>query len=92
MKKQQANTSFDLTNEIKPHLLTVRGQLSLLDRDVASLYGVETRIVNQAVKNNPTKFPEGYVIELTPGEVEVLRSKFLTLDSKRLIRRVRTWF
>jgi hypothetical protein len=48
-------------------VLQVRGQQVLLDRDVAALYGVETRVVNQAVKNNPDKFPAGYVVELMHG-------------------------
>ena len=48
-------------------MLQVRGQQVLLDRDVAALYGVETRVVNQAVKNNPDKFSAGYVAELTHG-------------------------
>ena len=60
-------------------MLQVRGQQVLLDRDVAALYGVETRVVNQAVKNNPDKFPAGYVVELTQDEIKVLRSKILTL-------------
>lgn len=44
-------------------MLQVRGQQVLLDRDVAALYGVETRVINQAVKNNPDKFPAGYVVK-----------------------------
>jgi len=82
MKNQQKPNSFDITKEIKPRLLSVRGQLTLLDRDVAALYGVETRVINQAVKNNPEKFPAGYVMELSVDEVETLRSKFLTLESR----------
>ena len=62
-------------------MLQVRGQQVLLDRDVAALYGVETRVVNQAVKNNPDKFPAGYVVELTQDEIKVLRSKILTLEA-----------
>lgn len=62
-------------------MLQVRDQQVLLDRDVAALYGVETRVVNQAVKNNPDKFPAGYVVELTQGEIKVLRSKILTLEA-----------
>jgi hypothetical protein len=61
-------------------MLQVRGQQVLLDRDVAALYGVETRIINQAVKNNPGKFPEGYVVALTQDEVADLRSKFSTAN------------
>ena len=64
-------------------MLNVRGQNVLLDRDVAMLYGVETRIVNQAVKINPLKFPEGYIIELDEKESSVLRSKILTLEQRR---------
>lgn len=66
MENQQIINPLVLSNEIKQKLITVRGQLSLLDRDVAALYGVETRIINQAVKNNPEKFPAGYVVELSP--------------------------
>ena len=68
---------------VKSRLMTVRGQTALLDRDVAELYGVETRIVNQAVRNNPDKFPKGYVFELDASEQEVLRSKILTLERHR---------
>lgn len=46
-----------LTVKIEDKLMLVRDQYVLLDRDVAALYGVETRAVNQAVKNNPEKFP-----------------------------------
>ena len=79
---QQSNIVAIDINAVKSRMLQVRGQQVLLDRDVAALYGVETRIINQAVKNNPEKFPAGYVAELTAQEVEVLRSKILTLDAK----------
>ena len=69
-------------DSVKSRLVTVRGQTALLDRDVAAFYGVETRIVNQAVRNNPDKFPKGYVLELKADEVEVLKSKILTLEQK----------
>ena len=81
MKNQQSNIIAIDINAVKSRMLQVRGQQVLLDRDVAALYGVETRIVNQAVKNNPEKFPAGYVAELTAQEVEVLRSKILTLEA-----------
>ena len=70
------------TKDVESRMLQLRGQHVLLDRDVAALYGVETRIVNQAVRNNPRKFPEGYVITLSVEESEVLRSKLLMLESK----------
>ena len=81
MKNQQSNiVSIDI-NAVKSRMLQVRGQQVLLDRDVAALYGVETRVVNQAVKNNPDKFPAGYVVELTQDEMKVLKSKILTLET-----------
>ena len=80
MKNQQSINPLVLSGEIKQKLITVRGRLSLLDRDVAALYGVETRVINQAVKNNPEKFPAGYVLELSSEELSHLRSKFLTAN------------
>ena len=80
MKNQQSNIVPIDINAVKSRMLEVRGQQVLLDRDVAALYGVETRIINQAVKNNPEKFPAGYVAELSPDEFTTLRSKFLTAN------------
>ena len=47
------------TGEVEKLMLNIRGKNVLLDRDVATLYGVETRDINKAVKNNPRKFPKG---------------------------------
>lgn len=60
-------------------IIDVRGERVLLDADVAALYGVETKRINEAVRNNPAKFPAGYLIELDDGESKVLRSKISTL-------------
>jgi hypothetical protein len=49
---------------IKSKIITVQGQQIILDCDVAELYGVETKRVNEAIRNNPDKFPEGYIIVL----------------------------
>lgn len=64
--------------EVKSKMIMLRGQAVLLDRDVAALYGVETKHVNQAVRNNPGRFPVGYVFKLTEGEFADWRSKILT--------------
>ena len=56
MNKEE-NTSLISTKEVEVLMLNLRGKHVLLDRDVSRLYGVETRIINQAVKNNPSKFP-----------------------------------
>lgn len=80
MKNQQSNIVPIDINAVKSRMLQVCGQQVLLDRDVAALYGVETRIINQAVKNNPEKFPVGYVAELSSDELSILQSKFLTAN------------
>lgn len=66
--------------EIEDKIITLRGQKVLLDRDVAALYGVETRDINKSVRNNPDKFPKGYVIELNDSELKGLRWKNSTTN------------
>ena len=51
-------------NFTKDYIIDLRGEKVILDSDVAALYGMETREINQAVRNNPAKFPTGYIIEL----------------------------
>jgi len=51
--------------EVEKRILTIRGQQVFIDRDVAELYGVEVKRVNEAVKRNTDKFPEGYIITLS---------------------------
>lgn len=65
---------------IENKIIELRGQKVILDSDVAVLYGVETRDVNKAVKNNTVKFPKGYIFELTKDELENLRWKFSTTN------------
>ena len=54
--------------EVEKRVLFIREQQVLIDKDVAELYGVETKEINQAVRRNPEKFPEGYVITLNSNE------------------------
>ena len=53
---------------VNDKIISIRNENVILDGGVAILYGVETRDINKAVKNNPDKFPEGYIFELTPKE------------------------
>ena len=53
-------------SEVEEKVLKIRGENVILDSDVAVLYGVETKRVNEALKNNPEKFPDGYVIGVSP--------------------------
>ena len=56
------------TQEVEARMIMLRKQPVLIDADVAELYGVDTKRVNEAVKNNPRKFPYGYLIELDKYE------------------------
>jgi len=67
--------------EVENKINVIRGQRMMLDFDVATLYGVETKRVNEAVRNNQEKFPSGYFVELTEEESAVLRSKISTLET-----------
>ena len=57
---------------IQSKIYEIRGQRVMLDRDLAAMYGVETRALNQAVKRNIERFPEDFMFQLTKGEYEIL--------------------
>jgi hypothetical protein len=67
--------------QVQSKVITIRNENVILDSDVAALYGVETKRINEAVTNNPDKFPDGYIIALTDDEMQVLRSKISTLEN-----------
>ena len=71
---------------IQDKLIEIRQQNVLIDRDVARLYGVETKEVNQAVKNNSDKFPEGYILVLTTKEKTELVKNFDHLQPLKYAR------
>ena len=77
MKKSAQQQAIDIA-AVQSRMLTIRNQQVLLDRDVAALYGVETKAVNQAVKRNAEKFPEGYILKMTDEECS--RSQIVTLN------------
>jgi len=62
-------------SEVEKLIVSVRGQPVIVDADVAKLYGVATKRVNEAVRNNPEKFPPDYMFALTADELSDLRSK-----------------
>ena len=64
------------TDDVQNLVIKLRGQDVLLDRDVATLYGVETKRVNEAVRNNPDKFPFGYLFEVDKYEKKELVENF----------------
>jgi hypothetical protein len=74
------NTLMINENSIKDKIYTIRNLQVMLDRDLATLYGVETKHINQAVRNNQDKFMDDFYFELTNNEFEDLRSNFLTTN------------
>ncbi len=74
--KQTSNLPSALMAEVKSSIVLVRDTPVIADADVAHLYGVETKRINEAVRNNPEKFPQDYMFVLTGDEVLCLRSKF----------------
>ena len=65
---------------IQKRIFEIRGQRVMLDSHLAELYEVETRVLNQAVKRNSTRFPDDFMFQLTDSELELLRSQFVTLE------------
>ena len=67
----------DELEKIQSKIYVIRGQRVMLDRDLASMYGVETKVLNQAVKRNIERFPEDFMFQLTKDEYEILTSSIL---------------
>ncbi len=63
---------------VQSKIFLIRGKQVMIDRDLAELYGVETKVINQAVKRNIERFPEEFRFQLTAEENEFLRSQFAT--------------
>ena len=68
---------------IEKAILVIRGQKVMLDADLAALYGVETRVLVQAVKRNTERFPEDFMFQLSKEEADFLRSQIVTLKKGR---------
>lgn len=64
--------------EILKKIYIVRGEKVMLDRDLAALYGVETKVFNQSVKRNAARFPKDFMFTLTDNEWQNLRSQIVT--------------
>ena len=67
-------------SDVQQRIVCIRDKSVIIDADVAALYGVETRRVNEAVRNNPDKFPLDYMFVLTDEETRILRSKISSLE------------
>ena len=88
-KLEVANCDFKTVDNISIESLirVIRGQQVMLDSDLAMLYGVETKRLNQAVKRNINRFPEDFMFQLTQDEAIRLRSQIVTLNKEELALR-----
>lgn len=68
---------------VEPRILTMRGQRVILDADLATIYGVETKTLNRAVRRNIVRFPDDFSFQLTQRESAALRCQFGTTNSVR---------
>ena len=84
-KKKQVfitSTSIQILS-VQQQIYVIRGKQVMIDRDLAALYGVETRVLKQAVKRNPERFPEEFMFQLDNQEFEKWRSQFVMSNSDK---------
>ncbi len=70
--------------DIKSKIYMIRNTQVMLDRDLAELYGVETKVFNQAIKRNIKRFPKDFMFQLTKDELNNWRSQFVTSNSEKM--------
>ena len=70
--------------EISSHIFTLRGKEVMLDRDLAELYKVNTKVLNQAVKRNIKRFPNDFMFQLSEDEFKNWRSQIVTSNSDKM--------
>ena len=85
VKKETANLAINI-QKVEDKIAVIRNLEVIADADVAALYGVETKRVNEAVRNNPEKFPARYMFELTDSELQDLRSKISSTNVSAMNR------
>ena len=76
---------------VERSILHIRGHNVILDRDLAEMYGVSTKVLNQAVRRNLSRFPEDFMFQLTVDEDAALRSQIVTSNAGRGGRRYRPY-
>ena len=75
-----------LQETIQRKIFTLRGKRVMLDRDIAVLYGVETRVINQAVRRNKARFPDDFMFQLTKEDIKILRSQIVILKENQHLK------
>lgn len=82
-----SNVDLIPSEKVEQAIYLIRGEKVMLDRDLALLYGVETKVLNRAVKRNFQRFPSDFMFQLTADEAEILRRQFGTSKKGRGGRR-----
>lgn len=85
VKKNETALAINI-QKVEDKIAVIRNLEVIADADVAALYGVDTKRVNEAVRNNPEKFPARYMFELTPNELQDLRSKISSTNVSSMNR------
>ena len=85
--KKMQETGLTEIDGIEEKIYLIRGQKVMLDSDLAEIYQVATRVLNQAVKRNLNRFPEDFIFQLTEEETKSLRSQSVTSNKSRGGRR-----
>lgn len=70
--------------KIKRKIYFIRRQKIMIDRDLAELYGVETRVLNQAVRRNIKRFPEDFMFQLSREETEIWKSQIVITNKEKI--------
>ena len=84
--------SFGLADKIENKIFQIRGKKVMLDKDLATLYKVETKVLLQSVKRNSKRFPGDFMFQLTKGEFDSLRSQIVTSKNISLkLSHISTW-
>ncbi len=93
MKEKETNEVSLSMETIRENIYIIRGQKVMLDRDLAMLYGVTTKRLNEAVKRNIRRFPEDFMFQLTKEEVEICsRSQFAKLNDEENYENLKSQF
>ena len=82
-RKIQTRVTALSSDRIAQSILSIRGHKVMLDEDLAALYEVETKVLNQAVKRNIERFPDDFMFPLSSDEINSLRSQIVTLKRGR---------
>lgn len=82
MKTSRSPVSALPPERIEKRIFLLRGQKIMLDEDLATLYGVSVKVLNQAVRRNRFRFPTDFMFQLSAREYMVLRSQTVTLDER----------